>query len=192
MRTIKDGPPGNHVGGVELNDGRIMTFSRDKGKMFGSLPKSISTDQGRTFTFSKTEFPGIGTVMRLALIRLEYSEPALDPDGKGRKPILLVSIAPDGMKGKDANGKDATIYGTYAAVSWDEGQTWPVKRVMSNVKTGSKKYMAGPWNREITLDATHGQNKSYWAATQTPDGIIHLTDSRLNYTFNLAWLKTGL
>jgi len=192
MRTIKDGPPGNHVGGVELNDGRIMTFSRDKGKMFGSLPKSISTDQGRTFTFSKTEFPGIGTVMRLALIRLEYSEPALDPDGKGRKPILLVSIAPDGMKGKDANGKDTTIYGTYAAVSWDEGQTWPVKRVMSNVKTGSKKYMAGPWNREITLDATHGQNKSYWAATQTPDGVIHLTDSRLNYTFNLAWLKTGL
>ncbi|MHC4213675.1 MAG: SUMF1/EgtB/PvdO family nonheme iron enzyme, partial [Planctomycetota bacterium] len=191
VRTVKDGPPGNHVGGIELNDGRIMTFSRDKGKMFGSLPKSISSDHGKTFSYSKTEFPGIGTVMRLALIRLEYSNPKLDPEGKGRKPILLVSIAKDGTKAKDANGNEATVEGTYAAVSWDEGETWPVKRVMSNVKTGSKKYMAGPWNREITLDATHGQNKSYWAATQAPNGIIHLNDSRLHYTFNLAWLISG-
>jgi formylglycine-generating enzyme required for sulfatase activity len=191
MRTIKDGPPGNHVGGVELLDGRIMTFSRDKGKMFGSLPKSLSSDQGKTWSFSKTEFPGISTVQRLALLRLEYSSTKLDPDGLGRKPILLVSIASDGMKGKDANGNDTTIYGTYAAISWDEGVTWPVKRVMSNVKSGSKSYMGGPWNREFTLDATHGQNKSYWAATQTPGGIVHLNDSRLDYAFNLAWLISG-
>jgi sulfatase modifying factor 1 len=191
MNTLKDGPPGNHTNGVELNDGRIMTFSRDKGKTLGCLPKSISNDKGRTFTYHKSEFPGIGTVMRLALIRLEYSNPDLDPKGLGRKPILLVSIAPDGTTAKDANGKEAKVEGTYAAVSWDEGETWPVKRVMSNVKTGSKKYLAGPWNREITLDATHGQNKSYWAATQAPNGIIHLNDSRLNYAFNLAWLING-
>ncbi|MHC4659042.1 MAG: SUMF1/EgtB/PvdO family nonheme iron enzyme [Planctomycetota bacterium] len=191
MRTITDGPPGNHVGGVELNDGRIMTFSRDKGRMFGSLPKSLSSDQGKTWSFSKTEFPGIGMVQRLALLRLEYSNPALDPDGLGRKPILLVSIASDGMKGKDANGNDTTIYGTYAALSWNEGQSWPVKRVMSDVKSGSKSYVMGPWNRTFALDATHGQNKSYWAATQTPDGIVQLTDSRLVYAFNLAWLKSG-
>ena len=191
MRTIKDGPPGNHVGGVELSDGRIMTFSRDKGRMFGSMPKSLSSDQGKTWTFSATEFPGISTVQRLALLRLEYSSPELDPDGLGRKPILLISMASDGMKGKDANGNDSTIYGTYAALSWDEGQTWPIKRVMSNVRNSTKSYMMAPWNRELTLDATHGQNKSYWAATQTPDGIVHLTDCRLDYAFNLAWLKNG-
>jgi formylglycine-generating enzyme required for sulfatase activity len=191
VRTIKDGPPGNHTGGVELLDGRIMTFSRDKGRTFGSLPKSLSSDQGKTWSFSKTEFPGISTVQRLALLRLEYSSTKLDPDGLGRKPILLVSIASDGMKGKDANGNDTTIYGTYAALSWDEGVTWPVKRVMSNVKSGSKSYMGAPWNREFTLDATHGQNKSYWAATQTPGGIVHLNDSRLDYAFNLAWVMTG-
>ncbi len=191
MRTIKDGPPGNHVGGVELNDGRIMTFSRDKGRMFGSLPKSLSSDQGKTWSFSKTEFPGISTVQRLALLRLEYSNPGLDPDGLGRKPILLISMASDGMKGKDANGNDATIYGTYAALSWDEGKTWPLKRVMSNVKSGGKSYVGAPWNRTFSLDATHGQNKSYWAATQTPDGIVHLTDGRLHYAFNLAWLEKG-
>jgi hypothetical protein len=168
-----------------------MTFSRDKGRTFGSLPKSLSSDQGKTWSFSKTEFPGISTVQRLALLRLEYSSTKLDPDGLGRKPILLVSIASDGMKGKDANGNDTTIYGTYAALSWDEGVTWPVKRVMSNVKSGSKSYMGAPWNREFTLDATHGQNKSYWAATQTPGGIVHLNDSRLDYAFNLAWVMTG-
>jgi formylglycine-generating enzyme required for sulfatase activity len=192
MRTIKDGPPGNHVGGVELLDGRIMAFSRDKGRTFGGLPKSLSSDQGKTWSFSGTEFPGISTVQRLALLRLEYSDRGLDPEGCGRKPILLVSMASDGMKGTDANGEDATIYGTYAALSWDEGKTWPVKRVMSNVKSGSESYVMGPWNRTFELDATHGQNKSYWAATQTPDGIIHLTDSRLHYAFNLAWLTGRL
>jgi len=191
MNTLKDGPPGNHTNGVELDDGRIMTFSRDKGRTLGCLPKSLSSDKGRTFTYHKTGFPGIGTVQRLVLMRLEYSNPALDPDGLGRKPILLVSIASDGMKGKDANGNITMIYGSYAALSWDQGETWPVNRVISNVKSGSEKYMAGPWNREISLDATHGQNKSYWAATQTPDGIIHLNDSRLDYAFNLAWLKNG-
>jgi len=191
MRTIKDGPPGNHVGGVELNDGRIMTFSRDKGRMFGSLPKSLSSDQGRTWSFSKTDFPGISTVQRLALLRLDYSSDALDPDGLGRKPILLISMASDGMKGKDANDNETTIYGTYAALSWDQGRTWPVRRVMSDVKSGSKSYVGAPWNRTFTLDATHGQNKSYWAATHTPDGTVYLTDGRLLYTFNLAWLTSG-
>jgi len=188
MHTLKDGPPGNHANGVELKDGRLMTFSRDKGRTLGCLPKSLSSDHGRTFTYHKTEFRGIGTVMRLALIRLEHSNLDLDPKALGRKPILLVSIAPDGMPGKDANGNDATIHGTYAAVSWDEGETWPLKRVMSDLRRGSEKYMAGPWNKEITLDATHGQDKSYWATTQTPDGIVHLSDSRLYYAFNLAWL----
>lgn len=191
LRTIKDGPPGNHTGGVDLKDGKIMTFSRDKGRMFGSLPKSLSSNQGKTWSFSKTEFPGISTVQRLALLRLEYSNPALDPDGSGRKPILLVSMASDGMKGKDANGNETTIYGTYAALSWDEGKTWPVRRVMSNVTSGAKSYTGAPWNRTFTLDATHGQNKSYWAATHTPDGMIYLTDGRLMYTFNLAWLTNG-
>ncbi len=78
-----------------------------------------------------------------------------------------------------------------AALSWDEGHTWPVKRVLSHVKTGTQKVKIGPWNEEITLDATHGQTKAYWAATQTPDGMVHLSDSRLLYTFNLAWLVNG-
>jgi len=183
------GPPGIHVGSVELNDGRILAFSRDKGATFGALPQSLSADQGKTWSFSKTEFPPIGTVQRLSLLRLEYSQPSLPPGAPGPKPILLISIAPEGMKGKDANGHDTQIYGTFTALSWDEGKTWPVKRVLSDVKSGSQRHVMGPWNTTFTIDSAHGQPKSYWAATQTPDGIIHLSDGRLYYAFNLAWLR---
>jgi formylglycine-generating enzyme required for sulfatase activity len=189
MRTLKEGPTGIHVSAVELNDGRILAYSRDNGRTFGSLPESISEDWGRTWSSKGSEFPGIRTVQRSVLMRLEFSDPGLDPDGLGRKPILLVSMANDGMPGRDSNGEETTIFGTFAALSWDEGKTWPVKRVMSNVKSGSEEHVMAPWNRAFTLDATHGQGRSYWAATQTPDGIIHLTDSRLVYSFNLAWFK---
>ena len=52
----------------------------------------------------------------------------------------------------------------------------------------------GPGGRfqEIQMDATHAEPKGYMAATQTPDGVIHLISSRLHYQFNLAWLRMGL
>ncbi|OXU15160.1 SUMF1/EgtB/PvdO family nonheme iron enzyme [Sedimentisphaera salicampi] len=188
VSTRRNGPPGIHTSGIELDDGRILAFSRDKGETFGAMPVSVSTDHGSTFTNHKSEFPGIGTVQRCELIRLDYACRELDPKGLGRKPIVLISIASDGINGKDANGNETTIYGTFAAVSWDNGKTWPVKRVLSDVREGEEKYFAGPWNEQITLDAAHGQNKAYWAAAHTPDGVIHLSDSRLYYAFNLAWL----
>ena len=40
--------------------------------------------------------------MRNALLRLRYSDSSLDPERLGRKPILLISIAPEGIPGKDA------------------------------------------------------------------------------------------
>ena len=39
------------------------------------------------------------------------------------------------------------------------------------------------------MDDTHAETAGYLAATQTPDGIIHLISSRLHYRFNLAWLR---
>jgi formylglycine-generating enzyme required for sulfatase activity len=188
MRTVKDGPPGNHVGGVELLDSRILAFSRDNGRTFGRLPQSVSIDQGKTWSVSKTEFPPVSTFQRLALLRLEYSSRSLDPEKRGRKPLLLVSFADKGMKGVDANRRETIIFGSYAALSWDEGQTWPIKRVLSDVSQGTRTLTIGPWNAPSTLDATHGQHRSYWAGTQTPDGVVHLTDGRLYYELNLAWL----
>ena len=191
VRTAEAGPPGIHVASEELSDGRILTFTRDKGETYGTMPISLSTDQGRTWTSRASEFPWLTYVQRPVLMRLEYSDPALDPEGQGRKPLLLISIAREGIEGRDANGENATIQGTFAALSWDEGETWPVKRVLSDVRSGSQSYGMAPWNRSFTLDATHGQPHSYWAGTQTPDGIVHLSDGRLLYAFNLAWLLGG-
>jgi hypothetical protein len=42
------------------------------------------------------------------------------------------------------------------------------------------------------MDSSHAEPKGYLAATQTPDGSIHLVSSALHYTFNLAWLKTPM
>jgi hypothetical protein len=188
VRTVEAGPPGIHVASEELSDGRIMTFTRDRGRTYGTMPVSVSADQGKTWTSRPSEFPWLTFVQRPVLLRLEYSDPSLDPEGRGRKPLLLISIAREGIEGRDANGEDTTIYGTFAALSWDEGETWPVKRVLSDVRSGSQDLAMAPWNRSFTLDATHGQPSAYWAATQTPDGIVHLSDGRLLYTFNLAWL----
>ena len=183
------GPPGIHVGGAPLPDERILAFSRDEGNTFGSLPQSLSSDKGQIWSFSASEFPPIGMVQRLVLLRLDYSHPALDPGGRGRKPLLLVSFANDGMAGSDATGRPATIHGAYAALSWDDGKTWPIKQVLSDVTSGTENYVMGPWSKTFALDVTHGQPRSYWSATQTPDGIVHLTDGRLYYAFNVAWLN---
>jgi hypothetical protein len=191
VRTVEAGPPGIHVASEELDDGRILTFTRDRGRTHGTMPVSVSADQGKTWTSRGSEFPWLTFVQRPVLLRLEYSDPALDPEGRGRKPLLLISIAREGIEGRDANGQDTTIYGTFAALSWDEGETWPVKRVLSDVRSGGKDLVMAPWDRSFTLDATHGQPFSYWAGTQTPDGIVHLSDSRLLYAFNLAWLLGG-
>ena len=191
VRTAVAGPPGIHVASEELMDGRILAFTRDKGATHGTMPISVSSDQGRTWTSRGSEFPWLTFVQRPVLLRLEYSDPKLDPEGRSRQPLLLVSIAREGIEARDASGKVTTIYGTFAALSWDEGETWPIKRVLSDVRNGGQTLLMAPWDRSFTLDATHGQPFSYWAGTQTPDGVVHLSDGRLLYAFNLAWLLGG-
>jgi sulfatase modifying factor 1 len=40
----------------------------------------------------------------------------------------------------------------------------------------------------VKTTPTQAENEGYLAATQTPDGVIHLISSRLPYRFNLASL----
>jgi hypothetical protein len=44
------------------------------------------------------------------------------------------------------------------------------------------------WTGEFIMDETHAEPGGYLAATQTPDGVIHLISSAQHYRFNLAWL----
>ncbi len=150
---------GIHAGMVELEDGRLMAFGRGNA-IDGRMPCSISADGGYTWTYSATEFPPIGSGQRLVLKRLQEG------------PLMLCSFGPDGL---------------YVALSYDQGESWPVKKLLTD---GKKRVLdGGAWTGTFTLDATHAEPKGYLACTQSPDGVIHLLSSRVHYRFNLAWIE---
>ena len=134
------------------------------------MPVSYSTDLGNTWTYRASVFPPIGTGQRLVLMRLREG------------PILLVSFdnsSPDG---------DGAPAGMFASLSYDEGKNWTAPKLITD---GSGEVLeGGAWTGGFTMDASHAEPKGYLAATQTPDGIIHLLSSRLHYRFNLSWLVT--
>lgn len=150
---------GIHAGIVELKDGRLMAYGRGNA-IDGRMPCSISADGGYTWTYKATEFPPIGSGQRLVLKRLQEG------------PLMLCSFGTDGL---------------FVALSYDEGESWPVKKLLTD---GKKRVLdGGAWTGTFTLDATHAEPKGYLACTQSPDRVIHLLSSRVHYRFNLAWLE---
>ena len=77
-------------------------------------------------------------------------------------------------------------YGMFVALSYDEGKTWPVKKLMTDGK--EKMLDGGAWTSQFIMDETHAEPRGYLAGVQTPDGTIHILSSRLHYQFNLAWI----
>jgi formylglycine-generating enzyme len=106
-------------------------------------------------------------------------------------PLLLVSFTGererrDGHGVRGSPGRKFRGVGMFAALSFDEGQTWPVRKLLT---PGQGEYDGGAWTGAFTASPTRAEHGGYLAATQTPDGVIHLISSRLHYRFNLAWLK---
>ena len=151
---------GIHAGIVERKDGSLMAFGRGNA-IDGHMPCSISYDGGFTWTYSATEFPPIGSGQRLVLKRLQEG------------PIMLCSFGENGL---------------FVALSYDEGATWPVKKLLTDGKT--RILDGGAWTGTFTMDATHAEPKGYLACAQTPDGMIHLLSSRVHYRFNLKWIES--
>ena len=150
---------GIHAGIVERKDGSLMAFGRGNA-IDGHMPCSISYDGGYTWTYIATEFPPIGSGQRLVLKRLQEG------------PIMLCSFGENGL---------------FVALSYDEGATWPVKKLLTDGKT--RVLDGGAWTGTFTMDATHAEPKGYLACTQSPDGMIHLLSSRVHYRFNLRWIE---
>lgn len=181
---------GIHAGVVQLNDGSLMAFGRGDNRLGSDdnigerMPMSRSKDMGKTWTYAASEFSPIDGGQRLVLKRLREG------------PILFVSFtdssknlnAPEGMLIRDASGKERRVYGMFAALSFDEGNTWPVKKLIAP-DGPAQDLDGGAWTRNFVMDATHAEPRGYLAVTQTPDGLIHLISSRLHYRFNLVWLK---
>ena len=177
---------GIHANVVEIEDVNgdgqtdLLALGRDGGRNFnGVLPKSISTDGGFTWGRSATELPSVSTGQRVSLIRLEHSKYT------GTKPLMMTGFGE--LEAKDTNGKPTLVSGLYAALSFDEGKSWPAKyrRIVSD---DSGDIEIAPWQRQATLTQTSGQPEGYMSATQTPDGMIYLTDGKIVYSYNLAWL----
>lgn len=176
---------GIHAGVAELTDGRFLAFGRGD-DINGRMPMSISADGGSTWRYAPSEFPPISSGQRLVLMRLQEG------------PLLFVSFTdasrqrktPTGLLFENASGEKYRGFGLFAALSSDDGKTWPVKKLITPGGT-TVTFNGGGHTSEFVLDATHAEPMGYLAATQSPDGVIHLISSRLYYRFNLAWLQTA-
>lgn len=193
---------GIHAGVVSLKDGSLMALGRGN-SIDGRMPISISRDMGASWTYGASKFPPIGSAQRLVLMRLQEGPILLVSftddettiprnkryDGKTDKQKFIYSK--DLMKGirvRDAEGMERTVYGMYAALSYDEGKTWPVRKPVSP-GAGDSVQDGGGHTGTFRLTDTQAEPMGYLAATQAPDGTIHLLSSRLHYRFNLAWLE---
>ncbi|SDL39892.1 SUMF1/EgtB/PvdO family nonheme iron enzyme [Siphonobacter aquaeclarae] len=180
---------GIHAGVVQLKNGDLLALGRKNDIQAPDnsglrMPMSRSADMGKTWTYSPSPFPPVWSGQRLVLTRLNEGA------------LLLVSFThhPDerteklaGMTFQSADGNPYKGYGMYAAVSFDEGKTWPVVKLLTD---GKERYLnGGAWTGAFETDQTHAEPKGYLAVTQTPDNVIHLLSSSLHYQFNLAWLN---
>jgi Neuraminidase (sialidase) len=164
---------GIHGPVVELADGRLMAFGRisagiaDQERFKFKMPVSYSGDLGETWQWETSEFPVVSNTQRPAMLRLKEG------------PILLCSFTDQARTPKNeraglsfkSTGGDYTGYGLFTAVSYDEGKTWPDRRLIAP-------------EGKTTADIN-----GYLAVTQTRDGRIQLITSKDHYAFNLAWIK---
>jgi formylglycine-generating enzyme len=88
----------------------------------------------------------------------------------------------------DASGKQRPVAGLYAALSFDEVETWPARRLISD--GGLPREMETTDRRMFTMSASSAETFGYLSITQAQNGVIHLISSKNHYAFNLAWLRT--
>jgi len=169
---------GIHAGVTQLTDGSIFALSRSNGD-YEKMPISISTDAGKTFVYKPSEFQPIGGGQRLVLLRLRQG------------PLFFASFANlgDGMEITDSSGGRRKIRGLFAALSEDDGKTWPYKRLVSD--DGPGRTIECTDGGAITLSARSAEYRGYVSVCQSLDGLIHLISSRNHYAFNLKWVKTA-
>ncbi|MHC4500987.1 MAG: exo-alpha-sialidase, partial [Planctomycetota bacterium] len=169
---------GIHAGIVQLNDGRLMALGRNQ-NIDGWMPKSISSDMGKTWQAGPSIFQPLTGGQRAALIRLKEG------------PLFFASFA------KDINKLESTPDGVrpprhvssiFGAVSFDDGKTWPVRRVISGVDYDRAVDTID--NAPVLMNAHNSEPLAYLSVCQGLDGVIHLISSTNHYAFNLAWLKS--
>ncbi len=178
---------GIHAGLVQLSDGRLLALGRGNSIInrdgIERMPMSISDDMGKSWRYSASPFPPIDGGQRLVLMKLNEG------------PLLLVSftdhptrtaVEDRGMIFTRQDGTQYRGYGMYAALSYDDGKTWPVRKLIAD---GVYRFLnGGAWTGFFEMDSSRAEPRGYLAGTQAPDDMIHIVSSRLHYQFNLAWI----
>ena len=90
----------------------------------------------------------------------------------------------------DGAGQFRRVKGLYGALSFDEGETWPVRRLITD--DGPERPAKAMDGRKFAMGPATAEPRGYMTGIQTPDGVIHLISSWNHYAFNLAWLKTPM
>lgn len=174
---------GIHGGVTQLEDGRLLAFGRGN-NIDGWMPQSISTDLGRTWTYSASVFHPIGGRQRLVLLRLKEGPLFLASFAKGKDedeslPPLMVT---------DASGKRYPVKGLFGALSYDEGQTWPKIRLIGD--DGPEREVMMIDGQKFIMGRSSAEPKGYLSVCQGKNGLIHLISSWNHYAFNLKWLES--
>jgi hypothetical protein len=156
----------------------LLAFGRGN-SIDDRMPKSISSDMGHSWTYSASDFDGIGGGQRMVLERLV--DGTLFAGVFAQKPMTLT----------DAAGKQRQVRGMYGALSFDDGKTWPVRRLITDDKP-DREVDGGGNTGKFTLGPNSAEPGGYFACTVAPDGVIHLISSKQHYAFNVKWLHTPM
>ncbi len=170
---------GIHAAVVELTDGRLMAYGRGD-TIDGRMPKSLSSDGGKTWHYSASPFPPVAGGQRCVLLRLQEG------------PIFCASFtgarrAPTPMPIVDASGNERLVTGLFGALSYDDGDTWEHTRLITD--DSEDRDIETMDGRLFKMGLHSAEPGGYLAVCQGKNGIIHLISSRQHYRFNLAWLK---
>lgn len=170
---------GIHAAVAERADGSLMALGRGD-NVGGRMPMSVSADMGRTWEVTASPFPPIAGGQRCVLLRLTEG------------PLLFVSFTgprPDvpPMHIRDESGASRPVRGLFAALSYDDGASWPHVRPVSD--DGPDRELETMDGRPFTLGRSDAEPLGYMAVCQAADGAVHLVSSRQHYSFNLAWLE---
>jgi len=191
LPNFAPGNSGNLVWGIhatmaELASGNVLAFGRLSESPIDVLPQSISTDGGVTWEYSHSGFPDISYGQRCAMLRLVEG------------PLLFFSFTDSRpnqtpfrtMPMLGTNGDEISGFGLYGALSWDDGETWPLTKLITSVAPGEapQSHDGGAWTGQFIMTSTRAEPRGYLSAAQGPDGVIHLVSSKLHYRFNLKWL----
>ena len=177
---------GIHGSAVDLADGTLMAFGRGL-EIEGKIPMSLSKDRGKTWSIHPGNFPPLLiSCQRLVCRRIKGT------CREGTDPILFISFSNEPLDSDsaftftDESGKPRPLTGMYCAVSFDDGNSWPFIRPVSDDRPD--RVIESLDSRPCIMGPGSGENNGYLTACQSKDGTVHLISSTNHYSFNLAWL----